>query len=94
MDGTKIVVPARGASRNGVAAAPVAAPVPSGPPLISLNSADQAALETVPGIGPVTALAILSFRQRVGGFSSVDQLLEVDGIGPATLEQISPYLRV
>jgi competence protein ComEA len=67
---------------------------PSGPPLVPLNSADQAALETIPGIGPVTAMAILAYRERAGAFSSVDQLLEVDGIGPATLEQIRPYLHV
>lgn len=94
VDGTKIVVPRRG-QRTAEAAQPSgAAPQPSGPPLVSLSTADQAALETVPGIGPVTALAILAYRDRAGGFSSIDQLLEVDGIGPTTLEQIRPYLSV
>jgi competence protein ComEA len=94
MDGTKIVVPSRGSAARGMPAPPAAAPSPPGPAVIDLNTADQAALETVPGIGPVTALAIIGYRQRAGGFSSVDQLLEVDGIGPATLEQIRPYLQV
>jgi competence protein ComEA len=94
VDGTKIVVPARGPGAAAGPAEPAAAPAPSGPPTISLNSADQAALETVPGIGPVTALAILGYRERAGAISSIDELLEVDGIGPATLEQIRPYLQV
>jgi competence protein ComEA len=94
-DGTKIEVPGRGAGQGSVTEGTGAAPpAPSGPPLVPLNSADQAALETIPGIGPVTAMAILAYRERAGPFSSVDQLLEVDGIGPATLEQIRPYLHV
>ncbi|MGH2729139.1 MAG: helix-hairpin-helix domain-containing protein [Actinomycetota bacterium] len=59
---------------------------------VSLNSADQAALEEVPGIGPVTAAAILEHRTRIGTFQSLDQLLDVTGIGPATLESLRPYL--
>jgi competence protein ComEA len=59
---------------------------------VSLNSADLAALETIPGIGPVKAAAILQYRDEVGGFSSVEELLDVTGIGPATLESIRPYV--
>jgi competence protein ComEA len=61
------------------------------PAAVSLNSADQTALESVPGIGPVTALAIIAERDQLGGFRSIEQLLEVDGIGPSTLESIRPY---
>ena len=93
-DGTKIVVPTRGSGAAHTATASTSVPSPPGPPVINLNSADQTALETVSGIGSVTALAIIGFRDRAGGFSSVDQLLEVDGIGPATLEEIRPYLQV
>jgi competence protein ComEA len=93
-DGTKIVVPAQGSGPGTVPAQPAAAPSPSGPLAIPLNSADQATLEMLPGVGPVTALAIIGYRERAGGFTSVDQLLEVDGIGPATLEEIRPYLLV
>ena len=64
------------------------------PAVIPLNSADQAALETIPGIGPVTATAILEYRDQIGAFESIDQLLEVSGIGPATLESIRPYVTV
>ena len=53
--------------------------------LVNLNTADQATLETLPGVGPVTAAAILEWRAQNGGFTSVDELLEVSGIGDAIL---------
>ncbi|MGH2817468.1 MAG: helix-hairpin-helix domain-containing protein [Actinomycetota bacterium] len=59
---------------------------------VSLNSADLTALESIPGIGPVKAGAILQYRDEVGGFSSVEELIDVTGIGPATLESIRPYV--
>ena len=61
---------------------------------IPLNSADQVALETIPGVGPVTATAILEYRTEIGSFESIDQLLDVSGIGPATLESIRPYVTI
>jgi competence protein ComEA len=61
---------------------------------VNLNSADQIALETIPGIGPVTATAILAYRTEVGQFDSIEQLLEVTGIGPATLESMRPYITI
>ena len=60
--------------------------------LVNLNTADQAALETLPGVGPVTAAAILQWRTEHGGFTSVDELLEVSGIGEATLAEIAPHV--
>jgi competence protein ComEA len=64
------------------------------PEIVNINSSDQAALETIPGIGPVTAMAILEYRASVGSFGSVDELIDVTGIGPATLEAIRPYVSV
>ncbi len=61
-------------------------------PLVSLNTADQTALETLPGVGPVTAAAILQWRADHGPFTSVDQLIEVSGIGEKTLAQIAPFV--
>jgi competence protein ComEA len=90
VDGTKIDVPVQGRIGSPAAAPPGAASPSSA--TVSLNSADQAALETIPGIGPVTATAILGYRQQIGSFESIDQLLDVDGIGPATLEAIRPYV--
>ena len=65
---------------------------PDGASLVNLNTADQTVLETLPGVGPVTAEAILSWRTDNGGFTSVDELLEVDGIGEATLEDLAPLV--
>lgn len=62
--------------------------------LIDLNIADSAALETLPGVGPATAAAIIDHRERNGPFASVDGLLEVRGIGEAKLAQIRDLVRV
>lgn len=66
--------------------------VPGGEALVNLNTADLAALDTLPGVGPVTAEAILGWRDANGGFTSVDELLEVDGIGEATLADLAPHV--
>ena len=55
---------------------------------VDLNSATQEQLDALPGVGPVTAQAIIAWRESNGGFSSVDQLTEVDGIGPARLAKL------
>ena len=57
-----------------------------------LNSAGQAELESLPEVGPVTAAAIIAWRDAHGGFTAVDELLEVDGIGEATLGQLAPLV--
>jgi competence protein ComEA len=62
--------------------------------LVDLNTADQTALESLPEIGPVTAQAILAWRTEHGGFTAVSQLLDVDGIGEATLAKLTPYVTV
>jgi competence protein ComEA len=79
----------------GVAASAADAPgaVPDGTtPMVNLNSATQAQLEELPGVGPVTAQSILAFRSENGAFTAVDELLEVSGIGDATLAKIAPYV--
>jgi competence protein ComEA len=86
-DGAKVDVLARGATAPPASSA---AGVATGP--IPLNSADQASLETIPGVGPVTAAAILAYRDEAGSFTSIEQLMEVSGIGPATLESMRPYV--
>lgn len=62
--------------------------------LVNLNTADAAALDALPGVGPVTASSILAWRAANGAFGSVDQLAEVDGIGPATLARLRPLVTV
>ncbi|MBO2989844.1 ComEA family DNA-binding protein [Leucobacter tardus] len=54
--------------------------------LVNLNTADAAALETLPRVGPALAQRIIDWRAANGAFTSVDQLLEVSGIGEKTLE--------
>ena len=96
-DGQKIDVPRRGEDVEVAAPiTPSTAPSPGAPGagLVNLNSADQAALETIPGIGPVTAQSIIGYRTEIGRFDSIDQLLEVSGIGPATLESMRPYVTI
>lgn len=87
-DGMKIEVVTRGAAT----ATASTAPATTAPAAVSLNSADAGQLETIPGVGPVTAAAILAYRDEAGPFTSVEQLMEVSGIGPATLESIRPYV--
>lgn len=65
---------------------------PSGP--LDLNSATAQQLESLPGVGPAIAAAIVEHRQRVGGFTSVDGLLAVSGIGPAKLAVIRDLVAV
>lgn len=62
--------------------------------LVDLNAASVEELDTLPGVGPVTAAAILAWRDANGRFSSVDQLGDVDGIGPARLEKLRELVRV
>lgn len=80
-------------------AVPSDAPSTSGKPtapagLVDLNAATVEELDTLPGIGPVTAAAIVAWRDANGRFASVDQLGDVDGIGPARLEKLRDLVRV
>lgn len=61
---------------------------------IDLNAANREELQLLPGIGPVKAEAILAHRTEMGGFRTVQQLLEVKGIGPKTLEGLRPLVRI
>jgi len=91
-DGQQILVPKKGDTPSGV---PVAVGVPGGPTaLVNVNSADEATLETLNGVGPVLAAAIIQYRTEHGPFASIDQLDEVSGIGPATLEDLRSQVTV
>ncbi len=94
VDGEQIVVGAPAAAT--IAPPPGGAPAVPGAPTapVNLNLATPAELETLPDVGPVTAAAIVAWRDEHGGFSSVDELLEVDGIGDVTLEKLAPYVTV
>lgn len=86
-DGQQIVVPERGVA----AAAAGGAAAEAGP--ISLGTATAAQLDTIDGIGPVTAQDIIEFREQHGGLSSVEQLDQVAGIGPATMAALRARLQ-
>lgn len=86
-----------------VGQAPVAGAAPSmatnpapgdGSTLVNINTATIEELETLPGIGPVTAQSIIDWRTANGGFASVDQLLDVDGIGEKTLADLAPLVTI
>ena len=61
---------------------------------IDLNTATAEQLDSLPGIGPVTASKILAWRTEHGRFSVVDELAEVPGIGPKTLAELRSHVRV
>jgi competence protein ComEA len=65
---------------------------PSSAAPVSLNSATLEQLDTLPGVGPVTAQKILDWRTAHSGFTSVEQLQQVSGIGPATYAELSPLV--
>lgn len=95
-DGERVYVPAVGEpappALSGAATSSGGEATASGP--LDLNTATEAQLDELPGIGPATAAAIVQHRDRIGGFTSVDQLLDVRGIGEAKLEQLRPLVRV
>ena len=80
-DGDQIHVPA-------IDADDIELPTPLGGEKVRINSATQSELESLPGIGPVTAASIIEYREEAGGFAALDDLDEVPGIGPATLENL------
>lgn len=94
VDGEQVVV---GVDPPAIVPSPVAPPAATSAPAtapVNLNTATQEQLEALPGVGPVTALAILELRGQNGSFGAVDDLLAVSGIGPATLEDLRPYVFV
>jgi competence protein ComEA len=62
--------------------------------LVNLNTASAAELDVLPGVGPVTAGAIVAWREANGPFTAVEQLSEVDGIGPGRLDKLRPLVTV
>jgi len=62
--------------------------------LVNINTADQATLETLPGIGAATAKAIISYREKVGGFNSIEDIMNVAGIKEGRFEAIRDLIVV
>ena len=87
-DGQQVVVPERGPAG---AVSTAAGGETEGP--ISLGIATVEQLDTIDGIGPVTAQDIVAFRDQHGGLASVEQLDQISGIGPATMESLRARLQ-
>src|SRR6266516_308384 len=88
-DGTQIVIPKVGSGTTASDGAPGSSGT-GGTPLVNVNTAAETELETLNGVGPVLANAIIQYRAQHGPFHTVDDLDDVSGIGPATLEQLRP----
>jgi competence protein ComEA len=91
-DGQQVVVPGRASASPAAAVTGAGSGAAASGP-ISLGSATVADLDTIDGIGPVTAQKIVEFRDQHGGVSSVDQLSQIPGIGPATMESLRARLQ-
>lgn len=94
-DGEQLAVP----DANGLPAAASTGAVPGAAAsgstaIVDLNSADAAALDTLPGVGPALAQRILDWRSANGGFASVEQLLDISGIGEKTFERLREQVSV
>lgn len=100
VDGEQVVVPRPGEVVSAPPGAPVAGgqgsslPSSAAPAIVDLNGADAAALDTLPGVGPVLAQRIIDWRAEHGRFSSVDELSEVSGIGDKLLSNLRARVRV
>ena len=87
-DGEQVIVPRVG---EAPAAGPAGVPADG---RVNLNSADEGALDTLPGVGPAIAGRIIEWREANGRFASVDDLLSVSGIGPKMLESLRDLVTV
>ena len=85
VDGGQVLVPSVGAPPGSVA-------VDEG--VVAVNHADAGELVSLPGVGPVLAARIVAHRSQHGHFSTVEDLLDVSGIGEAILERLRPHVRV
>ncbi|MEY2430861.1 MAG: competence protein ComEA [Acidimicrobiaceae bacterium] len=94
VDGEKIYIPRVGEPTPSDATSGGAASGPTRSQPIDLNTASIGQLDALPGIGPATAQAIVDYRAQHGRYRSVDDLLNVRGIGPAKLDQIRSLVRV
>lgn len=88
-DGERVTIPARGGAEAADASAPASTAA-----RLNLNAATAAELEALPGIGAVLADRIIELREQKGGFSSIDELVEVKGISHRLLEDLRPLVIV
>ena len=95
VDGQQILVPKKGAAPAGTTGTTgTTGTAGTSGSLVNINTADETTLETLNGVGPVLAASIIAYRTEHGPFTSVDQLDEVSGIGPATLGDLRSQVTV
>jgi len=99
LDALNLAAPVRSGERVLVPMPGTSVPTPDAPSGasgagIDLNQASAAELETLPGIGPSLASAIIQYRDQNGPFQSVEQLLDVPGIGPTRMSQLRALVTV
>ena len=68
--------------------------VPAAPSIVNLNTASQAELEALPGVGAKTAARIVEYRQKKGPFKKIEELMNVQGIGEKSFLKLKPQLTV
>jgi competence protein ComEA len=93
-DGQQLYVPRLGEATPPVPAGAGLGESSESPRPVDVNTADVGELESLPGVGPATAAAIVAYRDEHGPFATVDQLLEVPGIGEAKLAQLRDLVTV
>lgn len=93
-DGGKVVVPEKGEQVESAKDYGNSSQTPSSESLVDINTADQATLETLPGIGPVMAQRIIEYRDQNGFFNTKEDIMNVKGIGEATYTQIRDLIVV
>jgi competence protein ComEA len=94
VDGSQILIPKKGAGSSTAGGTAGGSGAAGGAALVNINTADETQLETLNGIGPVLASSIVQYRTEHGPFNSVDDLDNVSGIGPATLEKLRPFVTI
>ncbi|MHB8108307.1 MAG: ComEA family DNA-binding protein, partial [Candidatus Cryosericum sp.] len=90
-DGDQVTVPAKAAGGTDITVVPTS-PASSTRTRVSINRATLAELDTLPGIGPAKAQAILDYRSQHGQFKRLEDLQNVKGIGPATFEDLKQLI--
>jgi competence protein ComEA len=92
-DGQQVLVPLRGRGLPALGTPPGSAPASGAPTQkVRLNSATLEELDTLPGVGPITAQKILDYRTEHGAFQTIEELDAVPGIGPARLAELTPLV--
>jgi competence protein ComEA len=75
-------------------ALPTPEPLPAESGKVNINTAGLDELDTLPGIGPVTAQKIIDYRQTYGPFKTIEAIIDVSGIGPATYARLKDLITV